>query len=125
VIEVHTEGSFDRTEQFLSTMESDAIYSDLDNFGQQGIDLLRAATPKRTGRTAGSWTYTIDKKMGKYRITWHNTDTEGGPPVAILIQYGHATGTGGYVQAIDFVNPVMAPLFAAINEQVWEKVRNA
>lgn len=124
-MKVKSEGSFAKTDKFLSSIKADDIYSNLDLFGQEGVDLLRVATPVETGRAAGAWSYTVDSKHGRHKITWHNSDIEGGPPVVMLIQYGHATGTGGYVPGRDFINPALKPLFDRINQLVWEKVTNA
>lgn len=118
-------GSFDKTEQFLAKMSRGDIFRDLERFGQIGVDVLAAATPVDTGETASSWFYTIERKRGSYSITWRNSNMAGDTPVAILLQYGHGTGTGGYVQGRDFINPSIRPAFDEIAEAMWKVVTSA
>lgn len=120
-----SKGSFDNTERFLNTMSKKDIFSTLERFGQMGVDALRNATPVRTGLTAASWTYTVERKRGSYSIVWRNTNVVAGVPVAILLQYGHGTGTGGYVQGHDFINPAIKPIFDYIAEELWRVVTSA
>lgn len=97
-------------------------YRSLDKYGQMGVAALSRATPTETGLTANSWYYRIIKDEKHVRIEWHNSNVVDGVPIAILIQYGHATGTGGYVQGQDFINPAMRPVFEFIRADVWKKV---
>lgn len=101
------------------------IFADLDKYGQMGVEALAKATPVRSGLTSQSWGYRVIRSRRNPGIEWFNSslDTAGGTPVAILIQYGHATGTGGYVPGIDFINPVMKPIFDQIVDDVWERVK--
>lgn len=116
-------GSFRRTESFLSTMRKAEIFAALDHYGQLGVSALASATPIETGDTAQSWYYTISKKSNSYSLVWRNRHLDkDGSPVAILIQYGHATGTGGYVEGRDFINPAIRPIFDQIAADVWKKV---
>jgi len=121
-IEVHHSGSFDNTTKFLRSIINGDIYKTLDRFGQEGVEALAAATPIDTGLAASSWDYQVSRDRGTYRIDWTNRDVEGGANVAILIQYGHGTGTGGYVQGRDFINPAMRPVFDRIANEAWEAV---
>lgn len=99
------------------------IYADLDRFGQLGVDALAGATPIRSGRAAASWHYRIVRTRKHVGIEWYSTDEiRGTTPVAILLQYGHATGTGGYVRGRDFINPAMKPIFDQIATDVWTRV---
>lgn len=116
-------GSFKNTEAFLNAMKNGHIFTMLEGYGQEGVDALAAATPVDSGLTATSWTYEVIRKSGKYQIIWHNTNVETGIPVAILIQYGHATGTGGWVSGVDYINPAIKPLFDKIANDVWEGVK--
>lgn len=115
-------GSFSKTDNFLQKMLRGDIYKNLDKYGRMGAAALAQATPRDTGRTASSWTYDISKTRDTYTITWRNTNVQGGRPVAIMLQYGHGTGTGGYVQGRDYINPVVRPLFDQIANEVWKVV---
>lgn len=124
-IEVHHSGSFDNTLRFLRSMVNGDIYRTLDRFGQEGVAALSAATPIDTGLAASQWDYQVTRDRGTYSITWINHDIEGGATVVLLIQYGHGTGTGGFVQGRDFINPAMRPIFDRIANEAWEAVTRA
>jgi hypothetical protein len=117
-----TSGSFKNTEEFLNRMNSGDIFSSLDKYGQRGVDALSNATPEDTGETANSWRYKVTHKNGEHAIHFYNTHVEDGKPIAILIQYGHGTGTGGFVQGRDFINPAVRPIFDQILDEVWKQV---
>ena len=88
-----------------------------------GVDALAKATPKKTGKTAASWSYEIKERFNSVEITWSNNNlTNTGVPVAVLIQYGHGTKVGKYVKGIDYINPALKPVFELIADQVWEEV---
>lgn len=106
-------------------MSKGDIFRALEHYGRIGADALSSVTPVNTGLTAASWTYATAKKGGAYWIIWKNTNVVDGLPVAILLQYGHGTGTGGYVQGIDYINPVIRPLFDKIANEVWKAVTSA
>lgn len=118
-------GSTRKTNNFLKSMRSPDLYSSLDSLAQRGVEALRASTPKESGLTASSWGYEIETKGDKVKITWFNTNTINGANVAILLQYGHGTGTGGYVTGRDFINPALKPIFDEIANAVWKKVTSA
>lgn len=118
-------GDFGKTERALNTLKSDKIFKSLASYGQRGVDALSSATPVDTGDTAGSWKFQTGFTNGVYSITWLNTNNEGGVNVAVLIQYGHGTGTGGYVAGRDFINPAMRPVFDHIVQDLWRQVTNA
>ena len=120
MISLTSSGSFKKTESFLQAMLRGNVFNQLESYGQIGVDALAAATPVDTGLTANSWAYKITKTKGRHTIEWYNTNSN----VAILIQYGHGTGTGGYVQGRDYINPVIQPLFDQIANDVWEQVTN-
>ena len=120
-------GDFKKTETFLKNNGSDIrkntrIASGLHSFAQKGVDALRAATPRATGKTAESWDYTIENTSKGIRIVWTNSNTNDYASIALLIQYGHATGSGAYVQGVDYINPALKPIFDDIAEGVWSEV---
>lgn len=122
---ISSKGNFGKTTSFLTKLHRGDIYSDLEQFGQMGVTLLSQATPSESGETANSWGYRIIRKPSRVRIEWYNTNVdEQGTPVAVLIQYGHATGTGGFVEGRDYINPVIRPLFDQIANDVWKKVNH-
>lgn len=125
MISLRSRGSFRRTEGFFKKMSDRAIFKSLDKYGQRGVDALVGNTPKDSGLTAGSWGYTVEERNGLYSIAWTNTNIVGGTPLIILLQYGHGTGTGGYVRGRDIINPSIAPIFDQIAEEVWKEVTNA
>jgi len=96
----------------------------LQRYGPIGVNALANATPKDSGLTALSWDYSIEKHGSGYDLNWFNTHENNGTVIAILIQYGHGTGTGGYVPPNDFINPAMKPVFDKIAEDIWKEVSN-
>lgn len=125
MISISSSGSFKKTESFLETMRRGKVYDRLEAYGRMGVEALRNATPQETGLTADSWTYEVRRKSKFYSIIWKNTNVVDGVPVAIILQYGHATGTGGWVEGRDYINPVVKPLFDKIAKDVWEEVKRA
>ena len=118
-------GEFKRTGNFLEKLLKRDIYNALDRYGRQGVAALASATPAESGLAANSWDYIV-KTKGKYAsITWINSDVENGFPVAVMLQYGYGTGTGGFVQGRDYINPAMRPIFDRIAEDVWREVTSA
>lgn len=124
-IEFGQSGSFDRTESFLKSILFGNIYATLDRYGQEGVAALATLTPKDSGETANAWYYEILREKGSYSIIWDNRHVVGGRQIAILIQYGHGTGTGGYVQGRDFINPALQPIFDRIANEAWMAVTSA
>lgn len=120
-----TSGSFDNTEKFLRAMQKFNVDAILSAAAQKGVAALSSATPEDTGLAAHSWSYEIVKASGLITIGWKNNDVENGFPVALMIQYGHGTGTGGYIQGRDYINPAMRPIFDQIAETVWKAVTSA
>lgn len=115
-------GDFKKTEDFLKSANTKGIKSILSSYGQMGVEALAAATPKRSGKTAASWTYTIEESKGSVSIVWSNTNVNDGVNIAVLIQYGHGTRNGGYVKGIDYINPAMRPVFEKIADGAWKEV---
>lgn len=118
-------GSFADTEAFLKKLSKVDILGVMNSCGKMGVEALSAATPVDTGLTAGSWNYDVQAKNGSYTISWTNVDIENDFPVAIMLQYGYSTGTGGYVQGRDYINPAMRPIFDQIADKVWKAVTSA
>uniref|UniRef100_A0AAU7GXG7 Minor tail protein n=1 Tax=Streptomyces phage Scarif TaxID=3158858 RepID=A0AAU7GXG7_9CAUD len=114
-----------RTEDSLRKMRQGDIYKSLTSAAQLGVRALASAVPKDSGLAADSWSYEIERSRSTVTIKWLNTDIENGFPVAIMLQYGHGTGTGGYVQGQDYINPAMRPIFDQIADQVWRAVTSA
>lgn len=115
-------GSFKNLERFLAGSVSNKTYFGLEALAQRGVNALASATPVDSGLTANSWTYEIKRSKGYVTIEWHNTNVNDGANVAILLQYGHGTGTGGYVRGRDYINPAIQPEFDNIADQVWKEV---
>jgi len=125
VLSITSSGSFRNTESFLKAMQKMDILQVLRKYGAQGAQALSNATPVNTGRAAASWNYEVGKEKGTYFIYWTNSDTENGFPVVIMLQFGHGTRNGGYVQGRDFINPAIRPIFDQIAEDVWKVVTSA
>jgi hypothetical protein len=94
----------------------------LAKYGQMGVDALAAGTPVESGLTAQSWYFEVEARGGYSRITWYNRNVNDGVPIAIILQYGHGTGTGGYVRGQDYINPAIKPAFDRIEAEVWREV---
>lgn len=122
---LESSGSFKRTESFLQRMKKQDIYRSLGRFADKGVAALAAATPVDSGLTANSWDYEIQRSGRSFSIIWTNTNVVSGVSVAILLQYGHGTGTGGYVRGYDYINPAIRPVFDQIAEDVWKVVTSA
>ena len=122
MIKMTNRGSFKNAERFFDNSKdlSRRLRTAFERYGAQGVEALQSATPKDSGLTAGSWFYTIED----WGIGFSNSNIQEGYSVALLIQYGHATKGGGYVEGIDFINPALRPVFDQIAEECWKEVRN-
>lgn len=118
-------GSAERTETFLRKMARADMFSRLDRVAAEGVAALSAATPSSSGETANSWSYKITMGRTSCRITWLNSHIDNGFPVAVMLQYGHGTGTGGWVPGRDYINPALRPIMDAIAEKAWREVTSA
>jgi hypothetical protein len=125
VITFESTGTFKKTDAFFQAMLKKDIYRSLDKYGREGVNALASATPVDSGLTAASWDYRIERKKNSYTIVWTNSHVVDGAPIAILLQYGHGTGTGGYVQGQDYINPAIKPIFDRIANEVWKVVTSA
>jgi len=115
-------GNFDKTEAYLARLKQEDLSAVLNKYGEMGVNALSNATPIDSGLTAQSWYYTIVSRRGYYSIRWHNSNVQSGLPIAVLIQYGHGTRNGGYVQGRDYIMPAIQPVFDQIAEEAWREV---
>ena len=115
-------GDFGNTERFLKNVAKDSFFANLDSYGKAGVQALADNTPRDSGETAQSWGYKVIRSRTNPGIEWYNTNVNDGTSVAILIQYGHATKSGGYISGRDYINPVIRPIFDKIAEDIWKKV---
>lgn len=119
-------GNFNKTDKFLRAMQKHNFDVILRKYAEYGLVQLMQNTPVDTGIASNSWKYEIEKSRSGFNITWSNTDvTIEGTPIVILLQYGHGTGNGGYVQGYDFINPAMRPIFDKLSTDLWEEVTKA
>lgn len=123
VIEFKHKGNFKKTDGFLKNLKHFSIDQILDFYGQKGVEALQAATPVDTGTTARSWYYEIVKEDGKTSVVWKNRNIKDWVNVAVIIQYGHATSNGSWVEGIDYINPALQPIFKQIAEDAWTEIR--
>ena len=122
MIEFRQKGDFSKLSRYLERVKEAAKIGDLDKYGRAGVAALSSATPTDTGKTAASWTYMIKRQNGSVSIEFHNTTVNKGVPIAIILQYGHATGTGGWVEGRDYINPAIQPIFDQIANDAWKEV---
>ena len=122
MISFRQKGDFSKTMQFLVKAKKGVRLSDLDKYGIEGVAALASATPVDTGETANSWYYEIVHENGTITITFNNSHIQNGVPIAVILQYGHGTGTGGWVEGRDYINPAIQPLFDKIAENAWREV---
>lgn len=115
-------GDFSKTMKFLVQAKNSVKLSDLDKYGREGVAALASATPVDTGETANSWYYEIVRGNGTISITFNNSHIQNGVPIAVILQYGHGTGTGGWVEGRDYINPAIQPIFDKIAENAWREV---
>lgn len=115
-------GNFEKTQSFLERAKETVKMGDLDKFGRMGVEALRQATPKDTGLTANSWNYEIVREKDRVSLVWNNSNIVNYVPIAIILQYGHATRTGGYVPGRDYINPAIQPIFDKIANEKWKEI---
>lgn len=123
MISFRQKGDFSNLSKFFERAKEVIKLGDLDKYGRRGVAALASATPRDTGKTAESWEYRIVRKGDSVRIEFLNTNTlEDGTPIAILLQYGHGTKNGGFVQGRDYINPAIKPIFDQIADDAWREV---
>ena len=122
VLNIRQKGDFSKLTKYLVKSKKAINLSDLDKYGKAGVAALASATPVDTGKTANSWFYEIERKDGRVSIAFYNSNIQNGIPIAIILQYGHATRNGGWVQGRDYINPAIQPIFDKIAEKAWKEV---
>lgn len=122
MIKFKQRGNFNNTERFFKRAQKMDFYKNLEKYAREGVTALASATPIDSGKTAASWDYEIRKENGKVSIYWTNSNINNGVPIAVILQYGHGTNGGGYVQGRDYINPAIQPIFDKIAENAWKEV---
>lgn len=122
MISFRQKGDFSKLSRHLERLKEAAKLGVLDKYGAEGVAALSSATPVDTGLTANSWSYKIQRSNGSVSITFNNSNIQNGVPIAIILQYGHGTGTGGWVEGRDYINPAIRPVFDRIAKSAWEEV---
>ena len=122
MIRFRQKGDFSKLTRFLEKAKEVVHLGDLDQFGRAGVAALASATPVDSGETARSWYYEISNKKGSVTISFHNSNIQNGVPIAIILQSGHGTGTGGWVEGRDYINPAIQPIFDQIAAEAWKEV---
>ena len=122
MIRFRQQGDFTKLTRFLERAKEAIHLGDLDRYGKAGVAALSSATPVESGETARSWYYEIKHQKGPVTISFCNSNIQNGVPIAIILQYGHGTGTGGWVQGRDYINPAIRPIFEQIAKDAWREV---
>ena len=115
-------GNFSKATRYMERIKEIFHFGLLDKYGKDGVAALSSATPVDSGNTANSWYYEIENKKGQVRINFLNSNINQGVPIALILQYGHGTGTGGWVQGRDYINPAIQPVFDRILQDIWKEV---
>lgn len=122
MISFRHKGDFSNTTRFLERSKNQLKTGDLDRYGREGVAALSSATPVDSGLTASSWYYEIERRDGTVIISYHNSNIQDGVPIAVILQYGHGTNNGGWVQGRDYINPAIQPIFDKIVNNAWKEV---
>lgn len=125
MISFRQKGDFSKLNRFLEKSKNVVKLGILDKYGRAGVAALSSATPVDTGLTAQSWTYEIKRQNGSVSLVFHNKNLNKGIPIAIVLQYGHATRNGGWVKGRDYINPAIQPIFDKLAKEAWEEVKKA
>lgn len=125
MIRLKQRGNFNKTTAYLERIKNLLHAGLLDKYGREGVNALRAATPTSTGLTAASWSYRITNTQGRIALEFCNSNFQNGVPIAIILQYGHGTGTGGWVEGRDYINPAIQPIFDNLAAEAWKEVERA
>lgn len=123
MIRINQKGDFSKTIKYLQSVNNKNVIPILERYGKEGVNALAAATPVNTGITANAWYYEVQKNKGGYSISFHNSNIQNGVPIAIILQYGHGTRNGGWVEGKDYINPAIQPIFDKIADSVWKEVK--
>lgn len=122
MISFRNKGDFSKTEKFLKKSLGKNYLGILEKYGKMGVAALASATPVDSGETAASWDYEIIQNEGKISVIWKNYHVEKGINIAVILQYGHGTRNGGYVEGIDYINPALRPIFNDLANAAWKEV---
>lgn len=122
MISFRQKGDFSKLTSFLERAKETVYLGDLNKYGRQGVAALASATPVDTGKTASSWSYKIENNNGSVSISFENSNIQDGVPIAIILQYGHGTRNGGWVEGRDYINPAIQPIFDQIVNEAWKEV---
>lgn len=122
MIKIRQKGDFSKTTKFLAKARNSINIDKLNRFGEEGVAALSSATPVETGKTATSWYYKIENKKSSVTINFCNSNIQNGVPIAIILQYGHGTRNGGWVEGRDYINPAIKPIFDRIANEAWKEV---
>ena len=122
MISLRQKGDFSKLTKYFERVKEAAKIGVLDKYGREGVAALASATPVESGKTASSWYYEIKRQNGSVSLEFNNSNINQGVPIAVILQYGHGTGTGGWVQGRDYINPAILPIFDKIAEDAWKEV---
>lgn len=122
MITFRQKGDFSKLTRFMEKAKEAVHMGDLDRYGREGVAALASATPVNTGKTANSWYYEIVRKNGSVQINFNNSNIQNGIPIAVILQYGHGTRNGGWVEGRDYINPAIRPIFDNIAKNAWREV---
>ena len=122
MISFRQKGDFSKLNRYLERVKESAKIGVLDKYGREGVAALASATPVETGKTANSWYYEIKRQNGSVSLEFKNSNIKDGVSIAVILQYGHGTGTGGWVQGRDYINPAIQPIFDKIADSAWKEV---
>lgn len=122
MISFRQKGDFSKLDHYFERVKEAAKIGVLDKYGQAGVSALSSATPVESGKTASSWYYEIKRQNGSVALEFYNSNVNNGVPIAVILQFGHGTGTGGWVQGRDYINPAIQPIFDKIEEDAWKEV---
>lgn len=122
MVKIKVSGDYSKTLKYLKKLGEKRQRATLEKYGKMGVEALKEATPRRTGKTAESWDYEIKMADGRYEIVWFNTNENHGISIAMLIQNGHGTRSGYFVQGVDYINPAMKKVFDEIGEDAWKEI---
>ena len=122
MISFRQKGDFSKLTSYFEKLKETVKLGDLDKYGREGVAALASATPIDSGLTASSWYYKIENNNGRATIGFYNSNIQNGVPIAVILQYGHGTGTGGWVEGRDYINPAIRPIFDKIADSAWKEV---
>lgn len=122
MISIRAKGNYKKANSFLERLKNALHLGTLDKYGEMGVQALMEATPKDTGLTSKSWSYEIKRGKNTVSISWSNSNIQNGTNIAIILQYGHGTANGGYVQGRDYINPALRPVFDKIADESWKEI---